>query len=556
MTRHAVALIAVSVLTFGVGLGRPAITDSDEAFYAESAREMVTTGDWLTPRFNEIDRFEKPVLYYWLAASGYVVFGVTEMAARLPAALAGLGLVLLTFACAGRWLDPATARTAGLIAATSFGYIAMARQALPDLPLACFVSVTTWGLFRAWLDDPAQTPVTDAAARRRWLLVAAAAGAGGFLMKGPVAVALPGSVVVPILGWEAWQGRSRTHLRARDIAFAVALFTLIAAPWFVAMANEHGLAYLYRFFIGENVERFATERYNAVRPFWYYGPIIAGGLLPWSPFVALWWPGIVEAIRGRRAPSVTTLRLIVWAVAPLVFYSLSIGKQPRYILPVLPPLAVLLATTIQVHIRDGDRHRWLFGAAATATGLLILVIAGLVYRLRPLLVDWTSPTVPTAVAVAIGLSGLGVLMCGARPAWIPRAVATAAVVVTLGAYIVILTAPGPDPVQRMARMVTEAQRDGGSYGRHRVFNRNLVFYTRQAHVELPILQAAENFLRSPEPVLGVLRADDVASLEARGVRLTRLGEVVYLNTGNLNLRTLIDPDPAIHLERVQLVSNR
>ena len=555
MARHAIALVAVSILTFFAGLGQSAITDSDEAFYAESAREMVATGDWLTPRFNETNRFEKPVLYYWLAASAYVVFGVNEMAARLPSALAGLGLALLTFACARRWLDPPTALTAGLITATSFGYVSMARQALPDLPLAFFVSLATWGLIRAWLDDPAQAPLTDAVARRRWLLVAAAAAGCGFLMKGPVAIALPGIVVVPILGWEAWQGRSRTHLGASDIAMAAAVFTLLAAPWFVAMANEHGTAYLHRFFIDENVERFATERYNAARPFWYYGPIVAGGLLPWSPFMLLWWPGIVDTIRARRGPSVSTLRLIVWAAAPLVFYSLSIGKQPRYILPVLPPLAVLLAVAIQTHVRSGDRG-WLVGAATTATGLLLVVIGGLAYQLRPLLVDWTNPALPTAVAIAIGLSGLGVLMSVTRPAGIPHAVSAAGVVVTLGAYLVILTAPGPDPVQRMARMVTEAQRDGEPYGRHRVFNRNLVFYTRQAHVELPILQAAEDFLRSPDPVLGVLLADDVRRLEAQGVRLTHLGEVVYLNTGNLKPRTLFAPDPASHLDRVQLVTNR
>jgi 4-amino-4-deoxy-L-arabinose transferase-like glycosyltransferase len=556
VARHAIALVAVSFLTFFAGLGQSAITDSDEAFYAESAREMVATGDWLTPRFNETDRFEKPVLYYWLAASAYVVFGVNEMAARLPSALAGLGLALLTFAMARRWLDPATALTAGLITATSFGYVSMARQALPDLPLAFFVSLTTWGLIRAWLDDPAGTPSTDAATRKHWLLVAATAGACGFLMKGPVAIALPGIVVIPMLGWEAWWGRSRAHLRAGDIAFAGTVFALLAAPWFIAMANEHGLAYLQRFFIGENVERFATERYNAARPFWYYGPIVAGGLLPWSPYMVLWWPGIVDMIRTRRAPSLITLRLIVWAVAPLVFYSLSVGKQPRYILPVLPPLAVLLAVAIQTHVRSDDRRRWLFTAATATAGGLLVVIGGLAYRLRPLLVDWSSPAVPTAAAVAIGLSGLGVLVTLRRPDRTPWTVSVAGVIVTLAAYLVILTSPGPDPVERMARMVNQAQRNGESYGRHRVFNRNLVFYTRQAHVELPILQAAGDFLRSPEPVLGVLLAADVARLEAQGVRLTLLGEVVYLNTGDLKPRTLIDPDPATHLERVLLVANR
>ena len=95
-------LVLLCVLTFFVGLGRPAITDSDEAFYAQAAREMVEGGDWLTPHYNGQYRFEKPVLYYWLAAVGYLVTGVGELAARLPSALAGLVLVLTTFACARR----------------------------------------------------------------------------------------------------------------------------------------------------------------------------------------------------------------------------------------------------------------------------------------------------------------------------------------------------------------------------------------------------------------------------------------------------------------------
>ena len=451
---------------------------------------------------------------------------------------------------------PPTALTAGLITATSFGYVSMGRQALPDLPLAFFVTLTTWGLIRAWLDDPTGGPSTDATLRRRWLLVAAGAAGAGFLMKGPVAVALPGIVVGPLLAWEGWHGRSRTHLRAGDITMAALVFLLLTVPWFVAMTDEHGLTYLNRFFIGENVDRFVTTRYNAPRPFWYYGPIVAGGLLPWSPFMLLWLPKVVETMRARRAPSVTTLRLIIWAAAPLVFYSLSIGKQPRYILPALPPLVLLLASAIETHLRARDPHGRLFGASTIATGLLLVVIGGLAYQLRPLLVDWTSLAIPTAVAIAVTLSGLGVLLALARPVWVPRAVAAASVVVTLGAYFVILTAPGPDPVERMAVMVSEAQRDDEPYGRHAVFNRNLVFYTRQAHVELPILQAAEDFLRSPDPVLGVLLAEDVRRLQARGVRLTHLGEVSYLNTGNLKPRTLFDPDPAIHLQRVQLVSNR
>ena len=559
MSRHTAGLIVICLLTFFTGLGRPAITDSDEAFYAESAREMIERGDWLTPHFNDAYRFEKPVLYYWLAAGGYLVTGVSETTARAPSAVAGLGLVLLTFACARRWCGVQTALLAGLITATSFGYVAMARQALPDLPLAFFVTLTIWAALRAWLDDPVdavtKTSAGDERNRRRWLVVAAVAAAGGTLVKGPVGLVLPGIVVAPLLVWEYGSGRTRWHLRGADLVVAALVFVVLATPWFLAMTQVHGTEYLTRFFIGENVDRFATARYNDPRPVWYYLPILAGGLLPWSLFMILWAPALrVTRQRQGRLP-LGEVRLAVWAITPLLFYTISIGKQPRYILPILPPLAILLAATIRRALNDAP-SRSLLAACSAVSGLLLVGVGGLVYRLRSLLVDW-NPTWVTALAVAVAAAGIGVIVAGlARPAWVPRALAAASIVVAVGAHVIVLASPGPAPVERMAAMVRQARRAGEPYGRHRVFDRNLVFYTERAFVELPILKAAEDFLRSPERVLCVLLDEDVARLEARGITLTRLGDVSYFNTGNLNLRTLLDPDPDTYLQRVVLVTNK
>ena len=137
---------SLCVFTFFLGLGSQAITDADEAFYAEASREMVESGDWLTPRFNYQNRWEKPVLYYWLTAATYLVTGPTEFAARLWAALSGVGLVLLA------WAHRASDRPDGStspgspapIVATSFGYFAMARAALPDLPLTFCITLGIW----------------------------------------------------------------------------------------------------------------------------------------------------------------------------------------------------------------------------------------------------------------------------------------------------------------------------------------------------------------------------------------------------------------------------
>ncbi|MSO46013.1 MAG: phospholipid carrier-dependent glycosyltransferase, partial [Acidobacteria bacterium] len=202
MRRSVLTLTLICSFTFFLGLGRAAISDSDEGFYAEAAREMVEGGDWLTPHFNYEERWQKPILYYWLTAATYVVAGPSEWAARWWSALAGLGLVLITWAAARRL----TAREdvawlAGAIAATSYGYVAMARLALPDLPLTFFITLAIWS-----------------ALERRWTMTGIAVGLG-FLTKGPVALVVPGIVLAPI--W--WRERHTMIIRARDLVTVAAV---------------------------------------------------------------------------------------------------------------------------------------------------------------------------------------------------------------------------------------------------------------------------------------------------------------------------------------------
>ena len=269
MHRSTFPLIVLAALTFFVGLGRGAITDADEAFYAESAREMVASGDWVTPHYNDEPRFQKPVLFYWLAAATYAVTGQSEMAARLWAAMAGLGLVLVTAACGRRWYDESTGLLAGAIVATNFGYFSIGRMALPDLPLTFFITLAIWAGLVATLNEERRP--------RKWVLLAALGLALGFLTKGPVGFIIPALVVVPILFIE----RRSVALSPADILVALLVIVAVAAPWYVVMWMRHGTEYLQGFFLGDNLERFATDRFNDPRPWWFYLPVLAGGVLAW-----------------------------------------------------------------------------------------------------------------------------------------------------------------------------------------------------------------------------------------------------------------------------------
>ena len=558
-------LAGLAFLTFFVGLGRPAITDSDEAFYAQAGREMVESGDWVTPHYNRQPRFEKPVLFYWLVALAYLAAGIGEFAARVPSALAGLGLVLAAFACARRWYDDRTAVLAGAITATSFGYVAVARQALPDLALACFVTAATWAAFEALVAVPRP------AGRRRlgWLVAVGVALAAGFLTKGPVGVVLPALIVGPPAVWRCLvEGRARAGRPgppfarlAGDVGLLAVVCVALTLPWFGAMTATHGVAYLERFFIAENVERFATARYNDPRPIGFYVPIVIGGLLPWSPLMLVWWRPVRRMLARARHIEPAEVWLGLWAAAPLVFYSISVGKQPRYMLPVLPPLAILLARGVSRALArqaaNGAGRDRLLAAGGTTAGVVLLLFGAAVGRAGILLGDGSPASIRIA-ALLIALSGLGVVLAAmsSRQRLLPAALAGASVVTALSLQYSVLSRPEPEPVERMAALVRAAASGDVPYGRYRVFVRNLVYYTGRPHVELITPEQLRAFLASPEPVLCVLPDTDLEQARANGATAYELGRVAYFDTGRLTLRTLLWPDPATDLQTVVLATNR
>jgi 4-amino-4-deoxy-L-arabinose transferase-like glycosyltransferase len=543
--RTTLLLLIVCGATFFAGLGRPAIGDSDEAFYAEAGREMVGSGDWITPYYNFETRFQKPILFYWLVSAGYLVAGVNEAAARWASALAGLGLALLTAACGRRWYDERTARLAGLIVATAFGYFSIGRLALPDLPLAFWITLATWSAVVGLCDRPARPG--------SWLIIAGAAVGLGFLTKGPVAIVVPALVVVPI----CWLERRHVRLPVRALTGAVIVAIAVAAPWFLAMAQIHGRTYIEGFFVGDNLERFATSRFNDPRPPWFYLPIVLGGLLPWTPLMLCGAAPLAAWVTRRARPTDVTMRLIVWGALPLLFFTASIGKQPRYILPILPPLALLLARTLERRLASGDGRRdLLVRAAAASIGMMLVALGALLMRALPLIVT-IAPALVIAGAGAIIVAGLAVtgLAVAGPLRHIGVAIGLAGSVTLLGLQYGLSPA-GRDPVQDMAALVVQHRQGDQPIATYRVFVRNLVFYTGVKQDDLSSPEAVRAYLRAAQPVLVVIAADDLARITRREpLRARVLGQVLYFNASAVKLRTLLKPDPAKDLERVLLVTN-
>ena len=553
MRRAVLSLILLSSLTFVLGLGVQAINDSDEAYYAEASREMVDGRDWLTPHFNDEERWEKPILYYWFTAAMFAAqHDPTEFDARALSALCGIGLVLVTWNAARLFTQRDDAAwLAGAIVATSYGCFTLARAALPDVPLAFFITAAIWTAMRAVVPTERRPAA--------WAALAGLAAGFGFLTKGPIAVVIPAIVLAPI--W--W--RERPHrtiaLRPSHITIALILFAISGLPWFVAMYVKHGDAYVRSFFLEDNLERFATTQYNETRSLWYYVPILAGGLVPWAAFLlVLPWRAVKDVVSKRRVLTDMEWRLLIWATVPLLLFTVSVGKQPRYILPILPAVATLVAIAIADRIArpsDSSARREL-KLATLVTAVMFGAVAFLLYRARPLFIAaipaLTSTGIVAVAIVAIALAAVAVLGSWRR---LPGVMAISAAVLLLTVQFGALSGRRPEAVEQVASMIRVNRFGGEPIGVYGVFVRNLIFYTRIADIEIRDDATASLFLHATRRVFLVVARRDFDRLKSRiDVPVRALGEVTFLNVSGVRLRTLLAPNPPQELTTVVLVSNR
>lgn len=350
------------------GLGSIGLVGPDEPRYASVARAMAQTGDWLTPRLDGQPWFEKPVLYYWSAAAAFDLLGVNERAARLPAALAALAAALLLGWAARRWYGADAALLALLLFPTAVGIFGFAHAASMDMLLVAALEASMIAALVV-LFEPLGAPAPRS---RRWQLALVGACIGvGTLAKGPVAIVLAGgSVLLWAVITRRWRDAVR-FLRPEPVA----AFAAVALPWYVAcsVANP-GFAKSFLWF--QNVQRFLTPVFEHVRPWWFFGPVLALGLAPWTlVLLAAARDGWRELRSGRAADSPGVF-VACWAAFPLVFFSFSQSKLPGYILPALPPLILLLARSVDRGAQTRDRAGRAALALVGATWILLAATAG------------------------------------------------------------------------------------------------------------------------------------------------------------------------------------
>jgi hypothetical protein len=294
--------------------------------------------------------------------------------------------------------------------------------------------------------------------------------------------------------------------------------------------------------------------------------VLLGGLLPWTPLALVWVSPVWRFLTRPQDIKTVELRLLLWAVIPLVFYTISVGKQPRYILPVLPPMAVLLAQSVLERTRDwrsldGARVRLRRPASiaigAVGTGLTLLLIAVAIWRVRPLVAD-VAGIHSVGATLVIGFAGVAVILVGISSAWrhVPAAVAIAAAISFAALQYGGLAGAGDETVERIARAVLEAGHADVEIGTHEVFVRNLVFYTGLKTTDLITDEQLDTFLGQGSRALLIAPLDAIERLEHRtGKHYPRLAEFAYFNEAGIRVRTLIQPELDRDLTRVALVAN-
>jgi dolichol-phosphate mannosyltransferase len=327
-----VALLATAAALLLFNLSYPLI-EPDEGRYAEIGREMVQSGNWIVPTLNGKAYFDKPPLFYWLVAGSFRLFGMTEQAARLVPALCAFLTVIVTFGFGRRILGTRGALLGAFALTLMVGFVHCGRYLILDSVLTLFVTLSLFTAHEA---------VRGARFRRAWWIASSICCGLGVMTKGPVALVLLAPTIL------AYVTLSRNRVRPRPLQWCFyGLVVLgIVAPWFIAISvREPG--FLYEFFVVHHLQRFVSENFHE-KPMWFYLPVLFIGCMPWTllafPIGRFLFSRSAQ-IRAVRSRSMGFFAL--WAVWCVLFFSLSRGKLPPYLMPALPAIAMLIGCYLE-----------------------------------------------------------------------------------------------------------------------------------------------------------------------------------------------------------------
>ncbi|EJM90473.1 MULTISPECIES: lipid IV(A) 4-amino-4-deoxy-L-arabinosyltransferase [unclassified Pseudomonas] len=344
-------LLGLFLLGYLLPMGTHGLWIPDETRYAQISQDMLLSGNWISPHFMSLRYFEKPVAGYWMIALGQALFGDNLFGVRIASAIStGLSVMLCYLIARRLWNEPLKSFACALLYMSFTVVAGQAGYANLDPQFTFWVNLSLVALWFA----------LDSATRARRLIAWATLGLAcgmGFLTKGFLAWLLPVLIALP---WMLWQKRWRELLIYGPLAIAVAI--AVSLPWALAVHAQEP-DYWRFFFWHEHIRRFASEDAQHDAPWWFYLPLLVAFSLPW---VVLLPSALRQAWQTRRQANIAFL--LLWLLMPLLFFSLSNGKLPTYIMPCLLPLALLLGHAL------ADRLRLEQGRVLGLNGLLNLML--------------------------------------------------------------------------------------------------------------------------------------------------------------------------------------
>jgi len=509
------AVLFLAVAPFFLGLGASSLWDSNEAFYAETPREMLESGDYLNPSFNYQPRFNKPPLSYWIVAGFYHAFGVSEWAERLPIALGALLMIWTAF----RLGQAAYSFEAGLLAAIALAttprFLMFSRRIFIDVYIAMFMGLILLFFMLAEKEERH---------RRRYLVLMYIAAGLGVMTKGPVAVALPGLV---FLAYFLVTGQM-SRLRRLLLPAGALIVSAIVLPWYAAIYFEHGWEHITGFILKDNISRYTEPVWGPRRGLLFYVPVLLGDMFPWSLFLALglalWVAKKLrdgkklkangESAAGQFSPR---LLLALWVAVIVAFFSLSRNKEDLYILPAYPAAAALIGGLLARYTyRAEGGERSAFSTAAGIAGLLLAIAGALVFYVF----GGAAPVYAIKGAAPIGAFAvvgglLSVALALARKRF-PALACLALSLIAVNWTFTLVALPDFErykPVTQASELIRANAAPDALVGYYRFASPSMVFYLKRPVFEYYRQEQVEEALESGRDVYCLMSIHDYETLK-------------------------------------------
>lgn len=565
-------LITIGFIAVIWNLGNMGLVDETEPLFAEAARQMTVTGDWITPYFNGETRFDKPPLIYWLMALSYQAIAVNPWAARLPSALAALFLSFFGFYTLRRFgRSPGQTQPfwiAGCIGGTliilNVQTIAWARMGVSDMLLSACMGSALFAFFFAYA-----TP--EQPAKRNWYQAFYTFCALAVLTKGPVGIVLPGLIILCFL---AYMGNLKLVLGEMNLKMGLLLFFGLTLPWYILVTWANGWDFINSFFGYHNIERFTSVVNNHSAPWYFYIPTIFVGFFPWSVYlpVALFKTRFWQRRAWLRQPRSHHLPIFAffWLICIFGFFTIAVTKLPSYVLPLMPACGILVALVWSEPAAGNPKasNGGLFWSGV-ANIILCLAIAAIAPFTVPLLghdaampnlgitlqesgLLWQTAGHYAILAIALAIALLGKWW---RGLWTVNAIAFAAFMILLVTPITaIVDQQRQLPLRELAQTVTEIRQPSEPLVMIGFWKPSLTFYTQNTviygHHSQQSLVTLGQLIQDPETpdtllILGEPKTfnsmkfapEQYQILDQQGVyQLVRISKAEVINTLNKNIQ--------------------